>query len=229
VTGPTGSGKSTTLAAMVDDINDTRKGHVITIEDPIEFVHSCKCCVVTQRQIGEHAPSFAQALRNALREDPDTVMVGEMRDLETIGLALTAAETGIQVLATLHTTSAIQSIDRIVDVFPAGRQDQVRSMLADSLRMVISQRLVRKVQGDGRVLAAEVLLNTHAAGSLIRGRKSHQLGAVIQTGVKDGMQSLDGELKALAQEGVISGAEAYRNAVDKSQLESFARRMDDAA
>jgi twitching motility protein PilT len=133
------------------------------------------------------------------------------------------------VLATLHTTSAIQSIDRIVDVFPAGRQDQVRSMLADSLRMVISQRLVRKVQGDGRVLAAEVLLNTHAAGSLIRGRKSHQLGAVIQTGVKDGMQSLDGELKALAQEGVISGAEAYRNAVDKSQLESFARRMDDAA
>ena len=186
---------------MVDLINSTRKGHIITIEDPIEFVHSYKKCVVTQREIGMHSPSFATALRNALREDPDVILVGEMRDLETISLALTAAETGIQVLASLHTNGAARSIDRIVNVFPARRQEQVRNMLAEGLQLVVSQQLVVNCEGTGRVVAAEVLINNNASASMIRGGKAHQLGSVIQSGSKMGMQSLDSQLKEMVRAG----------------------------
>jgi twitching motility protein PilT len=220
VTGPTGSGKSSTLAAMVDYINAHRKGHIITIEDPIEFVHSYKKCVITQREIGVHSPTFAMALRNTLREDPDVILVGEMRDLETISLALTAAETGIQVLASLHTNGAPRSIDRIVNVFPARRQEQVRNMLADGLQLVVSQQLVPNVDGTGRLIAAEVLINNNAAASMIRSGKAHQLGSVIQSGTKLGMQSLDSQLKELLRTGQISREEAYRHAVEKAQFES---------
>jgi twitching motility protein PilT len=220
VTGPTGCGKSTTLAAMVDQINATRKAHIITIEDPIEFVHSYKKSVVTQREIGMHSPSFATALRNALREDPDVILVGEMRDLETISLALTAAETGIQVLASLHTNGAARSIDRIVNVFPPRRQEQVRSMLAEGLQVVVSQQLVVNTEGTGRVVAAEVLINNNAAASMIRGGKAHQLGSVIQSGSKMGMQSLDSQLKEMVRSGTITREEAYRHAVEKANFET---------
>jgi twitching motility protein PilT len=219
VTGPTGSGKSTTLAAMIDLINGSRKGHIITIEDPIEFVHEFKNCVVTQREIGVHAPSFSDALRNALREDPDVILVGELRDLESISLALTAAETGIQVLATLHTSGASRTIDRIVNVFPARRQDQIRSMVADSLRMIVSQRLVRTADGSRRVAVAEVLVNTNAVASMIRAGSAHKIESAIQAGAAAGMQSLDGMLKDLVRKQVVTGEEAYANAIDKSQFE----------
>jgi twitching motility protein PilT len=225
VTGPTGSGKTTTLAALVDHLNQSRKGHVITIEDPIEFVHAYKGCVMTQREIGLHSPTFSEALRNATREDPDVIMLGELRDLESISLALTAAETGIQVLGTLHTNGASRTIDRIVNVFPARRQEQIRSMLAESLRMIISQQLVRNVEGSGRVLAAEVLLNTHAAASMIRSGQSHKLLSVIQAGGKLGMQSLDSVLKDLVRKEVITAEEAYEHAIDRAQFEGqLARR-----
>jgi len=226
VTGPTGSGKSTTLAAMIDHINASRKGHIICIEDPIEFVHQDKHCSVTQREVGVHVPTFADALRGALREDPDVVMVGEMRDLETISLALTAAETGIQVLASLHTSGAIRTVDRIVHVFPPGRQEQVRNMLAASLRMVISQHLVPGVENNVRHLAAEVLINVGPVGSLIRSAKANQLFSVMQSGTKYGMQLMDSQLEALHQRGFISGVEAYRHAIDKTKFESFATRAD---
>src|SRR5262249_42491836 len=185
----TGSGKSTTLAAMVDLVNQTRRGHIITIEDPIEFVHEHKGCVVTQREIGIHAPSFSEALRHALREDPDVILIGELRDMEPI--ALTAAETGIRVFGTLHTSGASRTVDRIVNVFPARRQEQIRSMLADSLRLIVSQQLVRRADGSERVLVAEVLVNTHAASSMIRTGNAHKLESVIQSGAQNGMQSLD--------------------------------------
>jgi twitching motility protein PilT len=223
VTGATGSGKSTTLAGIIDLINETRKGHIITLEDPIEFLHDFKKCVVTQREMGLHARSFADALRDAVREDPDVILVGELRDLESIALALTAAETGIQVLATLHTSSARRTIDRIINVFPSRRQDQIRSMLADSLRMVISQRLVRKADGTGRVAAADILVNTHAAASMIRSGNSHKLESVMQSGANSGMQSLDGSLKELVRRKIITADEAMGHSLDPTQFEHMAR------
>ena len=219
VTGPTGSGKSTSLAAMVDHINATRRGHIVTIEDPIEFVHGYKQCVVTQREVFAHAPSFSEALSAAVREDPDVILVGELRDLETISLALTAAETGIQVLGTLHTNGAARTIDRIVNVFPARRQEQIRTMLADSLRMVVSQQLVARADGSGRLAVVEVLINNTACASIIRGGASHKLNSVIQAGRKVGMQSLDAGLRELVRAGAITGEEAYDHAVDRSQFE----------
>jgi twitching motility protein PilT len=229
VTGPTGSGKTTTLAAMVDQINASRAGHIVTIEDPIEYVHGFRRCVVTQREVGVHCPSFADALRDALREDPDVVLVGEMRDAETIAMALTAAETGIQVLATLHTSGASRTIDRIVNVFPVRRQDQVRVMLADSLRMIVSQQLVRLADGQGRIAVAEVLINTHAVASMIRAGNSHKLESAIQTGTAAGMQSLDATLRNLVRDRRISGVEAYARAIDKSQFAHFAAADGNAA
>ena len=221
VTGPTGSGKSTTLAAMLNHINENRKGHIITIEDPVEFLHSYRQCVVTQREIGAHAPTFADALRDAVREDPDVVLVGEMRDLETIQLALTAAETGVQVLGTLHTTGAVRSIDRLISVFPARVHEQVRSVLAESLRMVVSQQLVRKADGTGRLVVPEVLLNTQAASSMIRKGRTHQLASVIQAGSRQGMCSLDNGLQDLVRKEMITGEEAYEHAIDKGPFERY--------
>lgn len=223
VTGATGSGKSTTLAGIVDLINSSRKGHIITLEDPIEFFHDYKKCVVTQREIGSHAESFSEALRDAVREDPDVILVGELRDLESISLALTAAETGIQVLATLHTGSARRTIDRIVNVFPERRQDQIRSMLADSLRLVISQRLARTIEGHGRVAAHDILVNTHAAATMIRNGNSHKLESVMQTGGAAGMQTLDAALKDLVRRKVIGVEEAIELALDPSQFDMLAR------
>jgi twitching motility protein PilT len=220
VTGPTGSGKSTTLAAMVDLLNGTRRGHIITLEDPIEFVHPVKRCVVTQREIGVHAPSFADALRNAVREDPDVILVGELRDVDSIALALTAAETGIQVLATLHTASATRTIDRVVNVFPARRQDQIRAMLAESLRMIVSQRLVRTAETGRRIAVAEILVNTHAAASMIRSGNSHKLESVIQAGGGLGMQAFDAVLRDLVRKKVIDIEEAHHNALDRTAFES---------
>jgi twitching motility protein PilT len=228
VTGPTGAGKTTTLAAIVDHINTTRRGHIITIEDPIEYVHGFKSSIVTQREVGFHAPSFSEALRAAVREDPDVILVGELRDLETMSLALTAAETGTQVLATLHTGGAARSIDRVVNVFPARRQDQIRMMLADSLRMIVSQRLVRTTEGNSRLAVAEVMINTFAVAAMIRTGKTHNLDSAIQSGSQAGMQSLDSALKDLAQREVISGDEAYANAVDKSAFERFVVRREAA-
>jgi twitching motility protein PilT len=221
VTGPTGSGKSTTLAAMVDHINANRRGHIITIEDPIEFLHGFKKCVVTQREIGTHSPSFGDALRDALREDPDVILVGEMRDLETIELALTAAETGVQVLGTLHTTGAVRTVDRLVTVFPARVQDQVRSVLAESLRMIVSQQLARKADGSGRVLVPEVLVNTQGCSTMIRKGRSHQLTSVIQAGARDGMCGLDAGLHELVRSEMISGEEAFEKAIEKAPFERY--------
>ena len=221
VTGPTGSGKSTTLAAMIDWVNRNRKGHIITIEDPIEFVHNYQQCVVTQREIGTHAPTFAEALRSSVREDPDMILVGEMRDLETISLALTAAETGIMVLGTLHTNGAVRSVDRIVNVFPPRRQPQVRTMLADSLRLVVSQQLVRKLDHSGRLAAAEVMISTHAVSAMIRAGNTHKIHSAIQAGGRIGMQSLDSVLQDLVRREVISGEEAYEVAIDRTIFDRF--------
>jgi twitching motility protein PilT len=221
VTGPTGSGKSTTLAAMVNHINETRHGHIITIEDPVEFRHEYKKCVVTQREVHTHAPTFRDALRDAVREDPDVVLVGEMRDLETISLALTAAETGIQILATLHTNGAVRTVDRLISVFPARAQEQIRSVLADSLRMIVSQQLVRKADGTGRIVVPEVLVNNQSASALIRTGKTHQLASVIQAGARVGMRSLDAGLQELVQKEVIAGEEAYEHAIDKAKFERY--------
>jgi len=221
VTGPTGSGKSTTLAAMLDYINGMRHGHIITIEDPIEFVHEAKKCLFTQREVGSHVPTFSEALRSAVREDPDVVLLGEMRDLETISLALTAAETGIQVFGTLHTNGAVRSIDRIVNVFPPRRQDQIRAMLADSLRLVVSQQLVRRSDGSGRVVAAEVMVTTHAVSSMIRSGNSHKLTNAIQAGGRIGMQSLDAVLGDMVKKETISGEEAYEHAIDRIAFEKY--------
>ncbi len=202
VTGPTGSGKSTTLAAMVDTINTHKRGHIITIEDPIEFVHAPKGCLVNQREIGPHTHSFANALRSALREDPDVILVGEMRDLETIALALTAAETGHLVLGTLHTVSAAKTVDRIVNVFPGPEQEQIRTMLADSLAGVVAQMLLPK-RGGGRVAALEILVATPAVRAMIRDGKVHQLPSAIQTGKRFGMQSLEQAVTKLVLESKI--------------------------
>jgi len=217
VTGPTGSGKSTTLAAIIDYINDHRFDHILTIEDPIEFVHSSKKCLINQREVGRDTLGFNEALRSALREDPDVILVGELRDLETIRLALTAAETGHLVFGTLHTTSAAKTIDRIVDVFPAEEKSMVRSMLSESLEAVISQTLLKK-NGGGRVAAHEIMIGTPAIRNLIREAKVAQMYSAIQTGASLGMSTLDQALKALVQKGIISVETARSKA---KQPESF--------
>ncbi len=214
VTGPTGSGKSTTLAGMMDYKNDTEYGHILTIEDPIEFVHQSKKCLINQREVHRDTLGFAQALRSALREDPDIVLVGELRDLETIRLALTAAETGHLVFGTLHTSSAAKTIDRIVDVFPAGEKSMVRSMLSESLRAVISQTLMKKV-GGGRVAAHEIMIATPAIRNLIREDKVAQMYSAIQTGQSTGMQTLDQNMQDLVRKGLISRQDALARAVNR--------------
>lgn len=218
VTGPTGSGKSTTLAAMIDYINNNYAGHILTIEDPVEFVHQSKKSLVNQRELHEHTHSYANALRAALREDPDVILVGEMRDPETIGLALTAAETGHLVLGTLHTTGAARTIDRIVDVFPAGEKEMVRSMLSESLQAVISQTLLKSKDGRGRVAAHEIMISTPAIRNLIRENKIAQMNSTLQTGQKHGMQTLDQCLKQLIREERISLDAARAKAVNPDQL-----------
>ena len=208
VTGPTGSGKSTTLAAMIDHINNNLYGHVLTIEDPIEFVHESRKCVINQREVGPHTLSFANALRSALREDPDIVLVGELRDLETIRLALTAAETGHLVFGTLHTSSAAKTIDRVVDVFPAAEKEMVRAMLSESIVAVISQTLLKKKDASGRVAAHEIMVGTPAIRNLIRENKVAQMYSMMQTGSQFGMQTLDQNLAELVRRNVISVGEA---------------------
>ncbi|MDQ6958816.1 MAG: type IV pilus twitching motility protein PilT [Mariprofundaceae bacterium] len=215
VTGPTGSGKSTTLAAMVDFRNQAERGHILTIEDPIEFVHKSKSCLISQRELGPHTHSFSNALRSAMREDPDVVMVGELRDLETIRLALTAAETGHMVFATLHTSSAPKTIDRIIDVFPAAEKDMVRSMLSESLKAVISQALIKTVDGNGRVAAYEIMLGTPAIRNLIRENKVPQMISVIQTSSREGMQTLDADLQQLIKSRKITQNAALGKANNK--------------
>ncbi len=217
VTGPTGSGKSTTLAAMIDYVNDTRADHILTIEDPIEFVHESKKCLVNQREVHRDTHSFANALRSALREDPDIILVGEMRDLETIRLALTAAETGHLVFGTLHTTSAAKTIDRVIDVFPAAEKDMVRSMLSESLMGVISQTLLKKPKG-GRVAAHEIMIGTPAIRNLIREAKVAQMYSAIQTGASYGMKTLDQSLQELVQKGMISRETARERATNPQQF-----------
>ena len=218
VTGPTGSGKSTTLAAMVNHVNENEYAHILTVEDPIEFVHEAKKCLINQREVGPHTLSFANALRSALREDPDVILVGEMRDLETIRLALTAAETGHLVFATLHTSSAAKTIDRIVDVFPAAEKEMVRSMLSESLRAVISQTLLKTKDGNGRVAAHEIMIGTPAIRNLIRENKEAQMYSAIQTGQNFGMQTLDQNLLELVRRNVVSGAEARSRATNKDNF-----------
>jgi len=217
VTGPTGSGKSTTLCALIDLINRTRQDHILTIEDPIEFVHTSKKCLITQRQVGVHTQSFKSALRAALREDPDIIMVGELRDLETIAIALETAETGHLVFGTLHTSTAASTINRIVDQFPADRQDQIKVMLAESLKGVISQTLCKKI-GGGRVAAREILLVTKAVSSMIRESKTVQINNVIQTQKKLGMETLNDALIALVKNGSVEPAEAYVKSVEKKDM-----------
>ncbi len=227
VTGPTGSGKSTTLAAMVDLINRTRNDHILTIEDPIEFVHQAKKCVVTQRQVGQHSQSFKAALRAALREDPDIILVGEMRDLETVSIAIETAETGHLVFGTLHTTTAASTVDRIIDQFPGDRQGQVRVMLSESLRGVIAQVLCRKI-GGGRIAAKEVLLSIPAVSNLIREGKTFQIPSIIQTNRKTGMITLNDALIELVEQKLVEPKEAYLRAVEKTTLVTAlkAKRMD---
>jgi twitching motility protein PilT len=215
VTGPTGSGKSTTLAAMVNHINDNFFSHILTVEDPIEFVHEPKKCLINQREVGPHTLSFANALRSALREDPDVILVGEMRDLETIRLAMTAAETGHLVFGTLHTSSAAKTIDRVIDVFPAAEKEMIRAMLSESIRAVISQTLLKLKDGSGRVAAHEIMLGTHAIRNLIRENKVAQMYSSIQTGQSLGMQTLDQCLAGLVSRNVISKQEARIRAVNK--------------
>jgi twitching motility protein PilT len=217
VTGPTGSGKSTTLAAMVDYINQNKHHHVLTIEDPIEFVHDNKLSLINQRDVHRDTHSFSNALRSALREDPDVILVGELRDLETIRLAMTAAETGHLVFGTLHTTSAPKTIDRIIDVFPGEEKDMIRSMLSESLRAVISQTLIKKV-GGGRVAAHEIMLATPAIRNLIREDKIAQMYSSIQTGASQGMQTMDQCLTSLVNRGIITHSAAYTKAQDKTQF-----------
>jgi twitching motility protein PilT len=218
VTGPTGSGKSTTLAAMINHINENVYGHILTVEDPIEFVHESKRCLVNQREVGPQTLSFNNALRSALREDPDVILVGELRDLETIRLALSAAETGHLVFGTLHTSSAAKTIDRIVDVFPAAEKEMVRAMLSESLRAVISQSLVRTKDGTGRVAAHEIMLGTPAVRNLIRESKVAQMNAAIQTGASVGMQTLDQCLTDLVRRNIISMSEARIHAAVKENF-----------
>ncbi len=221
VTGKTGSGKSTTLAAVVNEINTSLKGHILTIEDPVEFVHEQKNCLISQREVGQHANSFSSALHSALREDPDVILVGEMRDLETMSLAVTAAETGILVLGTLHTNSAADTVDRIINSFPTNKQDHIRTMLSTSLRAVISQQLVKTKDNKGRVAAVEIMVNTHAVGNTIREGKTDQIDNAIQGGRSLGMQSMDTALRNLLQQEKITPQAAFEAASDKSQFTQF--------
>ncbi|HTK31572.1 MAG TPA: type IV pilus twitching motility protein PilT [Candidatus Saccharimonadaceae bacterium] len=220
VTGPTGSGKSTTLASMIDYINETQRGHILTVEDPIEFVHESKKSLVNQREVGPHTGSFASALRAALREDPDVIMVGELRDLETTSLAITAAETGHLVFATLHTNSAAKTIDRIIDIFPSGQQAQVRTMLSESIEGVVAQTLLPSKDGKSRVAALEVLVGVPALRNLIREDKTVQIQSVIQTGAQHGMQSLDQSLRELFMQGKLSREEAMKKSSNPRLFES---------
>lgn len=217
VTGPTGSGKSTTLAAMINHINNNDYAHILTVEDPIEFVHESQKCLINQREVHRDTHGFNEALRSALREDPDIILVGEMRDLETIRLALTAAETGHLVFGTLHTTSAAKTIDRIIDVFPAAEKDMIRAMLSESLQAVISQTLMKK-SGGGRVAAHEIMVGTSAIRNLIREAKVAQMYSAIQTGRKDGMQTLDQNLRELVDKGIVSAKTAMVKAVNKDMF-----------
>jgi twitching motility protein PilT len=224
VTGPTGSGKSTTLAAIIDEANRTRKDHIITIEDPIEFVHKSKKAVVNQREVGTHTKSFSAALRGALREDPDIILVGEMRDLETISLAIEAAATGHLVFGTLHTINAAKTVDRIIEVFPVDEQEQIRSTLADSIRAVISQTLFKRIDRKGRVAALEIMIATPAIRNLIRERKTYQIPSMLQTGKKYGMQSLDDAIMDLLKKGIISPEEAFNKCTDKTRFLPFLKK-----
>jgi twitching motility protein PilT len=221
VTGKTGSGKSTSLAAMIDDINKRIKGHILTVEDPIEFVHERRNCLISQREIGVHSPSFSAALHSALREDPDVILVGELRDLETMSMAVTAAEMGILVMGTLHTNGAGPTVDRMVNAFPADKQSHVRTMLSTSLRGVMSQQLLRKADGSGRVAALEILINTPAAANLIRQGKLDQLENTMQTGGAFGMRTMDSAIQQLLDSGLVNGSEAYKKAINKAKFEPF--------
>jgi len=221
VTGKTGSGKSTTLAAMVDDINLRVKGHILTIEDPIEFVHERRSCLISQREIGVHSPTFAAALHSALREDPDVILVGELRDLETMSIAVTAAEMGILVMGTLHTNGAAQTVDRMVNVFPSDKQSHVRTMLSTSLRGVVSQQLLLRADNQGRVAALEILVNTPAVSNLIRQGKLDQLENAMQVGGQFGMRTMDSAIEQLLKERQISGKEAYKKAINKGRFEEL--------
>src|ERR1700740_2792075 len=220
VTGKTGSGKSTSLAAMVDDINRRIKGHILTIEDPIEFVHERKSCLISQREIGVHSPTFAAALHSALREDPDVILVGELRDLETMSIAVTAAEMGILVMGTLHTNGAGATVDRMINVFPSDKQSHVRTMLSTSLRGVVSQQLLQRADKQGRVAALEILVNTPAASNLIRQGKLDQLENTMQAGGQFGMRTMDTAIQQLLDTRQITGKEAYKKAVKKVKFEA---------
>ncbi|HDH04708.1 MAG TPA: type IV pilus twitching motility protein PilT [Nitrospirae bacterium] len=225
VTGPTGSGKSTTLAAIIDYININRKDHILTIEDPVEFVHENKGCLVNHREVGNHTESFATALRAALREDPDVILVGEMRDLETIELAMTAAETGHLVFGTLHTSSASKTIDRIIDAFPAGQQAQIRTMLSESLKGVLCQQLLKRVDRPGRLAALEILFCKTAIANLIREAKTFQIPSMIQTGKGEGMQLMDQAIMEFLMKKQIAPDEAYMKANDKKVFERFVTKL----
>jgi twitching motility protein PilT len=221
VTGKTGSGKSTTLAAMIDEINSSISGHILTIEDPIEFTHQRKKCLISQREVGTHAPSFAAAVHSALREDPDVILVGEMRDLETISVAVSAAETGILVMGTLHTNGATATVDRIVNAFPADKQSHVRTMLSTSLRGVVSQQLIPRAGKSGRVAALEIMLNTPAVANLIRQGKVDQLETSMQSGTAQGMRTMDMAIQQLLDSRTITGENAYRKAINKQRFEQY--------
>ncbi|MBU1181535.1 MAG: type IV pilus twitching motility protein PilT [Pseudomonadota bacterium] len=218
VTGPTGSGKSTTLAAIIDVANRLRKDHIITVEDPIEFVHKSQGCIVNHREVGLHTKTFSAALRGALREDPDIILVGEMRDLETVSLAIEAASTGHLVFGTLHTSSAAKTVDRIIEVFPASEQAQIRSTLSDGIRAIVAQVLFKRIDKKGRCPALEILIGTPAVRNLIRESKTHQLNSMMQTGKKYGMQLLDDAIMELLNKGWVSADEAYAKANDKSKF-----------
>jgi len=227
VTGPTGSGKSTTLAALVDYANTHRKDHILTIEDPVEFVHKSRNCIVNHREVGLHTKSFATALRAALREDPDIIMVGEMRDLETISLAVEAASTGHLVFGTLHTQSAAKTVDRIIDVFPHDQQEQIRATLADSLQAVVAQTLFKRRDVRGRCAALEILIATPAVRNLVRDGKTFQIPTVLQTGKKFGMQSLDDAILEHLEKGRINPEDAYLHCLDKGRFRAFLRNVAD--
>ncbi len=225
ITGPTGSGKSTTLAAVIDECNKNRKDHIITVEDPIEFVHRSQNCIVNHREVGTHTKSFSAALRGALREDPDIILVGEMRDLETIALAMEASMTGHLVFGTLHTLNAMKTVDRVIEIFPHEQQGQVRSTLADALKAVVSQTLLKRIDIKGRVAALEVLICTPAVRNLIREGKTFQLASTMQTGKKYGMQTLDDALLELVEKKKISGEDAYINSIEKAKFLKYLKRQ----
>ncbi len=225
VTGPTGSGKSTTLASMIDHINRHRKAHIITIEDPIEFIHDNNKSLINQREVGTHSSSFASALRSAFREDPDVILIGEMRDLETISLAITAAETGHLVFGTLHTGSAAKTVDRIIDVFPTEQHAQVRTQLSESLSGVISQQLLKRTDGSGRVATVEILLGVPALAHLIREGKTYQIPSIIQTGKREGMQTMDQAIVDLLKQGLISPEEAHDKCVDRETFQRYLGKL----